>query len=130
MLCRVRFSSQLEKSPFPSADSFSASGTSGDYAWMLFLGTLFLGGMNGLFILTAVNGLGPVWLAKWAMSSGSLLGEALLFMVTFVWSRKFPNEQAGVWSERRFPSSLLVFAAFSSSNERVNHVLLGMQLSA
>jgi hypothetical protein len=111
----VRFSTQLEKSPFPSADSFSASGTNGDYAWMLLLGTLFLGCMNGLFVLTGLYGIGPLWLAQWATSSGSLLGEALLFMVTFVWSRKFPNEQAGVWSEipytaphRAAPSCLAV----------------------
>jgi len=68
---------------------------------MLVFSTLLLGALNGLVVLLGSVGMAPAWLAMWALSRGSLLGEALLSVIIWVWSRRFPTKPAGVFSERQ-----------------------------
>jgi hypothetical protein len=98
--CRLRFSDELERRPLPPAQSMSAAGTSGDYAWMLVFGALFTGLVKGLFLLAAHYGF-PSYMAQWGVGPGSMTGETLLAMVIFVWSRQYKESSAGVWSECR-----------------------------
>ena len=98
----IKHSQQLENSPYPPAGG-NGKGTTADYAWMIILCIFMLAGVNGLIVLLGLGGIVPMWLFGWALGRGSLMGEALLSAMIWVWSRRFPEEPTGVWSEPASP---------------------------
>ncbi|KAA0157283.1 hypothetical protein FNF29_00635 [Cafeteria roenbergensis] len=92
----IKHSQQLENSPYPPAGG-NGKGTTADYAWMIILCIFMLAGVNGLIVLLGLGGIVPMWLFGWALGRGSLMGEALLSAMIWVWSRRFPEEPTGVW---------------------------------
>lgn len=76
MMLLYKFGSQLESNPYPSGGG-TATGTPADYMYMF-----IFGGVVSL-VLGHVLGLG-------------FLGPSILFMVLYVWSKRFPTVPVGM----------------------------------
>ncbi len=75
---RTNYSHRLEADCYPSGGG-TGRGTLADYAWMIFLGSVFL------------NLVGGVLMGMYSMAS------PLMFMVVYVWAQRVPHEEAVYW---------------------------------